>query len=99
MLSNAQSSAASGAVLFDECSQCEEGEKCMERENGTKYCKSCVTDCSNHSIEIICASDGKTYQNLCEMQVSACEQERELKVEHNNKSCKYIIIVSYYNSE
>ncbi len=87
VLCNTQSS-ASGVVFLDDCSMCAENEKCLEKDDGTKYCKSCAQDCSNLDELLVCASNGQTYHNICEMEEAACELDRELRIEFVGTACE-----------
>ncbi len=88
VLCNTQSS-ASGVVFLDDCSMCAEDEKCLEKDDGTKYCKQCAPeDCSILPTDLVCASNGQTYDNLCEMKKAACELDRVLRVEFQGTACE-----------
>ena len=100
VLCNAQSSES--GRFFMECGECPPGEICAEKEDGTKYCKKeCLQDCTGVSESYVCASNGKTYQNSCEMEKAACEENRAITVEYPGH-CKQlhplIVIVCSYGA-
>ncbi len=87
LLCNAQS-ASSGVILIEDCSSCTDDEKCVKRDDETVQCISCAKNCSNVPTILVCASNGRTYNNKCEMEVAACNLDRVLRVEHEGIACK-----------
>lgn len=96
MLCNAQSSES--GKFFLECGECPPGEFCAEKEDGTKYCKKeCLQNCTDVAESNVCASNGKTYQNDCEMKKAACEENRDIIVEYSGP-CKRLCVLTTVSS-
>jgi len=65
--------------------QCGAGRECIEDENGEPTCE-CIRVCARRSSPV-CATNGKSYDNHCELHREACIQGIKLHVEHEGH-CK-----------
>lgn len=58
------------------------------------FCSNCNKNCTGQATSYVCASNGVTYDNICEMEKAACLDHRELRaVEH--AQCKSIALGVY----
>ena len=66
----------------DVCSAtyCKYGANCVRQPDGNPKCE-CQQTCSQE-YQPVCASDGKSYSNECEMNSKACRERIELTVKH-----------------
>jgi len=70
-------------MFSEDCNgiQCKYGSKCVQ---GTCVCpQTCPIE-----YESVCANDGRTYRNLCEMNKEACRSNRDLEMIHQG-DCAY----------
>ncbi|XP_038065019.1 follistatin-related protein 1-like isoform X1 [Patiria miniata] len=61
--------------------ECGVGKECTLTTDGEASCV-CVQECRRHRSRLLCASDGVTYTNECELQRAACRGGIQLFIEH-----------------
>lgn len=72
--------------------QCSNYATCRVDENGMATCK-CPNECPAESSNV-CGSDGKTYRNLCTLEMEACKTKMNITVAGNMACGKYTLFFS-----
>ncbi|XP_070549405.1 follistatin-related protein 1-like isoform X1 [Ptychodera flava] len=67
--------------------QCGSGRECVEDENGEPTCE-CIKKCPPREAPV-CATNGKSYDNHCELHRAACLEGVKLHIEHDGR-CAYV---------
>ncbi|NP_001161543.1 follistatin-like 5 precursor [Saccoglossus kowalevskii] len=65
---------------------CGNGRECQTNQDGDPECV-CMSSCKPHR-KPVCGSDGKRYDNHCELHRAACLQNKKIAIAHN-KECFY----------
>ena len=82
--------------------ECSHHAECIAQGN-QGICQ-CPTKCPDDvEPRKICASDGNTYDNECELKRGSCRQQRPLEIKHEGPCSKYCLIfffppLPFYNS-
>nr|XP_023685478.1 agrin-like isoform X3 [Paramormyrops kingsleyae] len=61
--------------------ECKFGASCVE-VNGQAHCECPSPDCDERNRTKVCASDGETYADLCQLNTIACRQDKVITVKH-----------------
>ncbi|KAL1399483.1 hypothetical protein pipiens_008178, partial [Culex pipiens pipiens] len=70
--------------------QCPDGKHCVEDQNATPHCVTCVRDCPAvdpwvSPKSLICGTDGVTYRSVCELKRKACLTGRAIPVAYRGR--------------
>uniref|UniRef100_A0A8D8HRJ8 Follistatin n=2 Tax=Culex pipiens TaxID=7175 RepID=A0A8D8HRJ8_CULPI len=70
--------------------QCADGKHCVEDQNATPHCVTCVRDCPTvdpwvSPKSLICGTDGTTYRSVCELKRKACLTGRAIPVAYRGR--------------
>ena len=82
--------------------ECSHHAECIAQ--GSQGICQCPTKCPDDvEARKICASDGNTYDNECELKQGSCRQQRPLEIKHEGPCSKYCLIfffppLPFYNS-
>jgi len=68
--------------------QCGFGAVCIPSSDGTSMRCQCPDSCGNHKRIPICGSDGKDYENLCEIERTSCVQMLNISKKYDGKCGK-----------
>ena len=64
--------------------ECFHGNHCMEDQNGIPHCVSCHEECPYNIPDdprnYICGSDGRTYNNTCDLKAAICRKGQSITV-------------------
>ncbi|XP_045554034.1 tomoregulin-2 [Salmo salar] len=76
-----ESSGEAGVGLRDSsCEMCQFGSECDEDAEDV-WCV-CNIDCSHISFNPVCASDGRSYDNPCQVKEASCQRQERIEVTH-----------------
>ncbi|KAK9890326.1 hypothetical protein WA026_010424 [Henosepilachna vigintioctopunctata] len=75
-------------ILNEPCEKtfCAWGAHCITGVDGRALCQ-CPTECKKEVAEV-CGSDGKTYENHCELRVASCKARQNTYVKYQGKCGK-----------
>ncbi|KAJ4933527.1 hypothetical protein JOQ06_030353, partial [Pogonophryne albipinna] len=67
-----------------ECAKTQFAQDYYARSNVLTECKLCVCniDCSHISFNQVCASDGRSYDNPCQVKEASCQKQERIEVKH-----------------
>ncbi|XP_058466671.1 uncharacterized protein LOC131439544 isoform X2 [Malaya genurostris] len=72
--------------------QCPKGKYCVEDQNSTPHCVTCIRDCPADSRtsafsakSVVCGTDGITYRSICELKQKACLTGRAIPVAYRGR--------------
>uniref|UniRef100_A0A1Q3FQR2 Putative kazal type serine protease inhibitor n=2 Tax=Culex tarsalis TaxID=7177 RepID=A0A1Q3FQR2_CULTA len=70
--------------------QCPDGKHCIEDQNATPHCVTCIRDCPTvdpwvSPKSLICGTDGITYRSVCELKRKACLTGRAIPMAYRGR--------------
>uniref|UniRef100_A0A8C2G6W3 Agrin n=1 Tax=Cyprinus carpio TaxID=7962 RepID=A0A8C2G6W3_CYPCA len=74
-------------ALKDPCSDvtCSFGSTCIQSSDGLSAKCMCPLSCENVPKNVVCGSDGLDYQSECELNMKACDAQKNIRVHHQGR--------------
>uniref|UniRef100_A0A8C2BGA5 Agrin n=1 Tax=Cyprinus carpio TaxID=7962 RepID=A0A8C2BGA5_CYPCA len=75
------------STLKDPCSDvtCSFGSTCIQSSDGLSAKCMCPLSCENVPKNVVCGSDGLDYQSECELNMKACDAQKNIRVHHQGR--------------